>query len=168
MQFISSDTNVWIDFDTIHKTELPFRLPYIYIMSKDAIEDELLSPPGLGKKLISYGLMPVDITIDEFVLAEQYGIAYTKLSNYDRIALAIAKSRNITLLTGDFALREAAKQEKVPILETLGILDKFWEQRLIAADELRICLHRLLDNNGRAVRLPKQEILSRLEHLAEN
>lgn len=42
MQYISSDTNVWIDFVTIQKTEMPFRLPYTYIMSKDAVEDELL------------------------------------------------------------------------------------------------------------------------------
>ena len=42
MQYISSDTNVWIDFVTIQKTEIPFRLPYTYIMSKDAVEDELL------------------------------------------------------------------------------------------------------------------------------
>lgn len=98
MQYISCDTNVWIDFVTIQKTEIPFRLPYTYIMSKDAVEDELLSPQGLGQELISYGLVPVSITIDEFFLADQYGNVYTKLSIYDRIALAIAKTRRITLL----------------------------------------------------------------------
>ena len=68
MQYISSDTNVWIDFVTIQKTELPFRLPYTYIMNKEAVENELLSPKGLGQELISYGLVPVSITIDEFFL----------------------------------------------------------------------------------------------------
>ena len=91
MQYISSDTNVWIDFVTIQKTEIPFRLPYTYIMNKEAVENELLSPKGLGQELISYGLVPVGITIDEFFLAEQYGHMYIKLSIYDRIALAIAK-----------------------------------------------------------------------------
>ena len=47
-------------------------------MSEDAVEDELLSPPGLGQKLISYGLVPVSITIDEFFLAEHYGDIYKK------------------------------------------------------------------------------------------
>lgn len=61
MIYISSDTNVWIDFVTIEKLELPFKLPYTYIMSKEAIEDELLSPPGLGTKLASYGLIPVEM-----------------------------------------------------------------------------------------------------------
>ena len=48
---------------------------------------------------------------------------------------------------------------------TLGILDQLWEQQLIAADELKLCLQRLLNNNGGAVRLPEAEILSRLKQL---
>ncbi len=163
MQYISSDTSVWIDFGTIQKIEIPFRLPYTYIMNRDAVEDEILSPPELGQELLSYGLVPVAITIEEFFLAEQYGINYAKLSRYDRIALAIAKCRQITLLTGDGRLRKAAKQEGVPLMGTLGILDQLWDQHRIAADELKTCLQGLLDNNGGAVRLPTAEILSRLE-----
>ncbi len=165
MRFISSDTNVWIDFSTIQKTGLPFRLPYTFIMSEDAVADELISPPGLGQELVSYGLVPVELTIEEFFLAEQYGSTYAKLSIFDRIALAIAKSREITLLTGDGALRKAAKQESVPIKGTLGILDDLRNRNLITADELKTCLLSLLENNGGAVRLPKAEILSRLETL---
>ena len=44
-----------------------------------------------------------------------------KLSIYDRIALAIAKHRGITLLTGDGALRKAARAEGVHVLGTIGI-----------------------------------------------
>ena len=164
MQYISSDTNVWIDFVTISKTEIPFRLPYTYIMSDDAVEDELLSPPGIGQKLISYGLVPVSITIDEFFLAEHYGEIYKKLSIYDRIALAIAKTRRIILLTGDGALRKAARKENVQVIGTLGILDKLWDQELISIEEVIMCLQALLDNNGGAVRLPKAEIISRLDY----
>ena len=167
MQFISSDTNVWIDFATINKTEVPFRLPYTYIMNRDAVDEELLSPPGLGQELISYGLVPVEISIEEFFLAEQYGYSYKKLSIHDRVALAIAKSRQITLLTGDRALRKAAQCEGVAFIGTLGILDQLWDQQRITADELIICLQRLLDNNGGAVRLPESEILSRLKPLTE-
>lgn len=165
MQFISSDTNVWIDFATIKKTELPFRLPYTYIMNRDAVDEELLSPPGLGLELISYGLVPVEMNTEEFFLAEQYGYSYKKLSIHDRIALAIAKSRQITLLTGDRALRKAAQCEDVSFIGTLGILDQLWNQQRITVDELKICLQRLLDNNGGVVRLPESEILSRLEPL---
>ena len=165
MEYISSDTNVWIDFRTINKLEIPFRLSYTYIMNKDAVEDELLSPAGLGKELISYGLVPVDISIDEFYLAEEYGRHFRKLSVYDRIALAIAKCRKITLLTGDRALRKAAKQENVPVTGTLGILDQLWDQRRITEEEYEECLKCLLNNNGYAVRLPQAELCSRLAEL---
>ena len=43
MKYISSDTNVWLDFATINRLEIPFKLPYTYIMNEDAITDELLS-----------------------------------------------------------------------------------------------------------------------------
>lgn len=51
MEYVSSDTNIWIDFSVIQKIELPFRLPYTYIMSEDAIADELRSPPELGQEM---------------------------------------------------------------------------------------------------------------------
>lgn len=163
MQYISSDTSVWIDFSTIDRLGIPFLLPYTYIMSNDAIEDELLSPSGLGDTLKSFGLLPVEITYEEFALAENYGNVYIRLSKYDRIALAIAKTRDIILLTGDGALRKAAKIEGVTIMGTLGILDQLKENELIDVPEYRYCLQSLLDNNGMSIRLPKSEIQSRLD-----
>lgn len=52
MEYISSDTNVWLDFMIIDRLELPFRLPYVYLMDGDAIEDELLNPPNIGSDMI--------------------------------------------------------------------------------------------------------------------
>ena len=48
MEYISSDTNIWLDFANIGHLELPFRLPYTYLMNVDAVHDELLAPPELG------------------------------------------------------------------------------------------------------------------------
>ena len=78
--------------------------------------------------------------------------------------MAIAKTRRIILLTGDGALRKAARRENVQVIGTLGILDKLWDQGLITAEEVITCLQALLDNNGGAVRLPKAEIISRLDY----
>lgn len=163
MEYISSDTNVWIDFAVIQKIDLPFRLPYTYIMSEDAITDELLSPPDLGGKLLKCGLKPVKISIEEFELAQTYGEKYIKLSIYDRIALAIAKKRGITLLTGDGALRKASKKENVRIIGTLGIIDCLLKEGLIDTEEYVTCLQTLKEQNGKAVRLPVDEIELRLE-----
>lgn len=35
MECISSDTNVWLDFVTINRLEIPFKLPYTYIMNEE-------------------------------------------------------------------------------------------------------------------------------------
>lgn len=169
MEYVSSDTNIWIDFSVIQKIELPFRLPYTYIMSEDAIADELLSPPELGQELISHGLKPVEISIEEFELAQSYGKKYIKLSVYDRIALSIAKNRNIALLTGDGALRRASCEEGVRVIGTIGIMDQLLERELVSKAEYVECLQRLKQQNGGSVRLPRTEIEARLEkYSAEN
>lgn len=146
MEYISSDTNVWIDFMVIDKISLPFLLPYTYIMSEDAVNDELLSPAGFKDDLLRNGLVPVEYTEEEFFLADSYGTMYPRLSIYDRLALAIAKSRAITLLTGDKALRQAAKEEGVTLIGTIGILEPsaFWmsleqESTLTTANILIAC-----------------------------
>ena len=63
MEYISSDTNVWLDFMIIDRLEYPFRLPYVYLMNTDAIQDEILSPPGLGERLKSLGLQETELKI---------------------------------------------------------------------------------------------------------
>lgn len=37
MEFVSSDTNVWIDFQVIARLQLPFLLPYTYIMYTESM-----------------------------------------------------------------------------------------------------------------------------------
>lgn len=162
MEYISSDTNIWLDFAIINRLELPFKLPYTYLMNEDAIEDELLNPPELGKDLMHLGLQKVELTEEEFFLAEEYANKYTKPSLYDCIALAIAKVRGIVLLTGDGPLRKAASAEGVQVLGTIGILDKLQEGKHIPKEEYIFCIKELLKHNGGKVRLPEKELKERL------
>ena len=163
MEYISSDTNVWIDFSVIQRMDYPFRLPYTYIMFHEAIENEMLSP-GLSEA-VSYGLVPVKLTTEEFFLAEDYGGKYIRLSLYDRIALAIAKKREIVLLTGDGALRKAAAQENVKLVGTLGILDQLLSTRKINVNEYIYCLEGLMADRTR--RLPRKELEERIRSVTE-
>lgn len=73
MEYISSDTNVWIDFNIISRMNLPFLLPYTYIMYTESMESELLNPEGFKDLLAEAGLVGVDITIEEFLLAQSWG-----------------------------------------------------------------------------------------------
>jgi len=163
MDYISSDTNVWIDFDVIGKLELPFKLQYIYLMNEDAAEDELLSPPYLGRKLVELGLQKVSLSEEEFYLAEEFKVKYLKLSTYDCVALAIAKKRGITLLSGDGPLRKAAVKESVDVKGTIGIIDELYANGIIEMEEYKLCLIGLKENNGGKVRLPLKEIEGRLK-----
>ena len=163
MNLISSDTSVWIDFVAISRLPLPFLLPYTYLMNQDAIEQELLFPHGLANDLIQLGLKSVELTIEEFQLAERYISLHHRLSVFDCTALAIAKERNITLLTGDGTLRRVAEKEKVKVFGTIGVLDQLYEQKHIEKSEYVYCLEQLLAHNGREIRLPQNALQSRIE-----
>lgn len=163
MRYISSDTNVWIDFATIDRLALPFRLPYTYLMDDEAISNELLEPAGLGECLVSLGLQPTELTEEEYFLADELNTKYSRPSLYDCIALAIAKSRGLTLLSGDGPLRKAAIQEGVKVMGTIGLLDELYQQDLVEKEEYVFCLESLLQNNGGRVRLPGDELQKRID-----
>ena len=163
MKYISSDTNIWIDFVTINCLELPFKLPYIYLMDQDAIEDEIRKPPGLSEKLIQLGLQKTQLSEEEFFLAEELVERYVKPSRYDCIALAIAKARGITLLTGDGPLRRAAALEGVNVIGTIGILDQLLDGQYVDPVTYKNCISSLLEHNRGKIRLPENELRKRLD-----
>lgn len=165
MEYISSNTNVWIDYMIIGKLDYPFRLSCTYLMNEDAIYNEILSPKGLKNKLLDLGLKGTELTEKEFYYALKIAEQYTKLSHCDSAALAIAKCRQIVLLTGDAALRKAALSERVAVIGSIGILDKLFDQQLITNQEYEECLILLIKYNGRKVRLPQLELKKRLEQL---
>ena len=81
MKYISSDTNIWIDFNTISRTDLPFRLPCTYIMYKEALRKEIINPPELLADLQKRGLIGVDLTIEEFFYADELSKKYADDAN---------------------------------------------------------------------------------------
>ncbi|MCM1122759.1 MAG: hypothetical protein NC416_09250 [Eubacterium sp.] len=98
-------------------------------------------------------------------MAEKYTGNFSKLSIYDCVALAIAKCRNIILLTGDGPLRKAARSEGVSVMGTIGILDRLYDGAYIEREEYLRCLKRLQKYNGGKVRLPGIELERRIEEL---
>ena len=163
MEYISSDTNIWLDFNTISRTDLPFRLPCTYIMYKEALRKEIISPPELLERLQKRGLIGVDLTIEEFFYADELSKRYVKLSGYDRTALAVAKYRKIPLLTGDNPLRKAAEKEGIEVFGTIGLLDRLYEGEYINKLEYQFCLGSLLEHKER--RLPTDELQKRIDSL---
>ena len=163
MEYISSDTNIWLDFNAISKTELPFRLPCTYIMYREALREEIITPAELLDDLCRLGLKGVELTIEEFFYAQSLSKKYVKLSGYDRTALAIAKLRKIPLMTGDGPLRKAAQKENVEVFGTIGLLDKLYNGAYIDESEYQLCLEGLLSHKER--RLPEVELQRRLRSI---
>ena len=165
MEYISSDANIWLDFNTIARIDIPFRLQCTYLMYKEALREEIIKPPELLPELQKRGLIGVELNIEEFYYADELSQKYKKLSRYDRTALAIAKYREIPLLTGDEALRKAAKKEKVHVFGTIGLLDILYEGALIDDTEFLYCLESFLKNKER--RLPVDELQKRINSLLD-
>lgn len=167
MEYISSDTNIWIDYMAIDRLELPFRLPITYLMNRDAIDDELLSPKGLKQDLLSLGLKPTELSEEEFYYGMKISRMHPRLSEYDCSALAIAKHRELVLLTGDAALRKVALSEGVSVMGTIGILDRLYYEKKISLSEYRECLLLFIKINGQEVRLPIVELQNRLDSVEQ-
>ena len=159
-QLVSSDTNIWLDFEAINHLELPFLLSITYLMSRNAITEELIEPNDIANRLYSYGLEAVDLNSEEFDLVRSFRLLYPRLSKHDAASLAIAKARSIPLITGDKPLRSAARNEGVPCIGTLWVLDQLFERKCISETLYTACLQAFLNHDLR--RLPKKAIWERL------
>lgn len=156
----SSDTNIWIDLEQLGILQLPFKSSHEFWMYQDAIKDEILSPPDLGRRLLGFGLKGMDITVEELYLAGNFRVKYKALSRYDAIALAIAKKREWMLLTGDGPLRKAATNEGIDIKGTLGLLDLLLEEGIISKIEYVELLKNSISMPR--IRWPKEAVEQRL------
>ena len=162
--YISSDTNIWIDFFEINHLDHPFLLGHEFYLSTDAYEDELIRSDELRKALLAFGLRLADITEEEFTMAESYRNTYRRLSLYDAFALAIAKARSWTLLTGDQPLRTAAEREGIECHGVIWVYDELLLNNRISSDEFRGAMQLLLTavREGRC-RLPVNELIRRIQ-----
>lgn len=143
MEYISSDTNVWFDFYAISKTHLPFRLDCRYIMFHETLRAEIIDPPELINELCEFGLEAVDLSTEEFYLAAELRRKHLRISDYDAIALSVAKARKIVLLTDDNALQNAAEKECVIFMGSIGLIDRLLHENKITTKEYLDCLNKL-------------------------
>lgn len=165
MAYISSDTNIWIDFLQIGRLQLPFQLSHVYCMSADTMHEELTSPCELESSLCELGLQLLEINQTELEMVMDFGALYPKLSTYDRIALAIAKCRGYILLTGDKPLRTAAIAQQVEVHGTLWVVDELLHANCITQREYIAVLQSFLDDTSGKIRLPMAEIRRRIQQM---
>lgn len=160
--FICSDSNIWFDFQAIQHLDHPFRLEHTYYMSQDTFTDELLKPESIQADLKALGLQLVEMAEEEFQDALAYQSQYKALSKHDTYALAIAKHRGWTLLTGDMPLRKAADREGIKVHGTIWIYDQLKAQSRMTDDEYASAIGMLIEAvKSGLCRLPLSELARR-------
>ncbi|MDR3478595.1 MAG: hypothetical protein P4M14_11260 [Gammaproteobacteria bacterium] len=98
--------------------------------------------------------------------AEAYDLhqKYIKPSVNDMLALTLAKYEGCQLLTGDKALRDAAKELNVEVHGTIWLVEQMLQGEKITVDVARIAFRQMKDAGSR---LPWAEVDSMLERLVK-
>jgi predicted nucleic acid-binding protein len=129
-----------------------FQLPFIFITSDFVAYRELTTPP-----LSSFekaGIRIEELSGSQITILEEIHTAHRNLSVNDISVFILAKDQDITLVTGDEALRKYAESSGVQVHGILWILDELVRNEIIRKNDAAIALRRMLDNE---CRLPKTE-----------
>lgn len=163
MRVLVSDTSVLVDLERGALLEAGFRLPFRFTVP-DLLYERELKDWG-GSELIRLGLAVEELDGDEVDYALAYRRRAPALSVPDCFALALARLRSWTLLSGDGALRELAAKEGVECHGIFWLLDEMEAAEVVEIQELYDGLTRIAKHPRR--RLPKAEISRCLDHYAK-
>ncbi len=159
MIVLVSDTSVLIDLERGGLLEPIFSLPYQFAVPDVLYRRELAGE--WGDCLVGLGLRVEEVSAAGVANALRYRAARPVLSVPDSFALALARERQWTLLTGDAQLRELAVVEQVECHGVLWVVDRMEEARVPGIQTLRNAL--LAISRHPRCRLPRREIAIRLE-----
>ena len=153
-----SDTSVLIDLERGRFLEVMFALPFEFAVPDVLYHREMRE---WGERLVGMGLRVEEVSRDGVATALRYRSERRFLSVPDSFALALAKERAWTLLTGDGDLRDLATGENVDCNGVLWLLDRMEEAGMPGLEALHDGLAALAGHHR--CRLPRREITMRLE-----
>lgn len=162
MDLLVSDTSVLIDLERGNLRDEAFQLPYRLVVPDLLYERELRNYGGA--ELIVLGLEVAELTPEQVEYARGCRRELPELSLPDVFALALARAREGTLLTGDRRLRSLATREGVPCHGVLWLLDEMLLNG-ISVESLHAGLQKI-EMHPRC-RLPKREVKARLARYAD-
>lgn len=157
MKKLILDTSICID---LHKGELlktVLRLPYQFVLP-DVIIAELNDPAG--ETLLALGFTEEGIYGEEVKSVFELRNKYFAPSFNDLLALLLAKRNFCDLITGDNALRKAAKQEAVTTHGLLWLLDQMVADTVLPSVQAADALEKIVTEGSW---LPKKECDERLK-----
>jgi predicted nucleic acid-binding protein len=153
MRLLISDANILIDMEAGALMDTLFQLPMLFGIPDLLYYEEIeRGYPGLDR--LGLQIMEVD---GEFVkyaaeLTAKYRHALSvnhgrAPGHNDYLALALAKQKSCTLLTGDANLRWVATEEQVTVMGTIGLLCAMVENQLLTVDDALRALDRMKERN---------------------
>ncbi len=160
MILLVSDTSVLIDLERGGLLSVAFATG-IPMLVPDLLYAKELEPYN-GAYYRSLGLQVVSLQPDELSFAQQVKNERKPLSLPDCFALACARRQDHALLTGDGALRAAAKDYGIQMVGLLWLLDGLAESCAATHSTLHEGLTKI--SQGPRCRLPKSEIQKRLKN----
>jgi hypothetical protein len=156
-----TDTNIWIDLQEGGLLDSVFELDAQWLIP-DLVERELGA--RLSTRLVEWGLAIRSLDGDEIEAVMSLSASYVRPSRTDLSTLVVANSEHGILVTGDGALRAAAKEEGTEVHGTLWIVDALVAQEIVREQEAARALQLMMDGDRR---LPRSEVQKRINRWKE-
>lgn len=162
MRLVVTDANIIIDLDAGKLLEDMFRLPEFEFSVPDVLYVEELADnygvlPGLGLRVLPQSSEAVGYV-------EQLRAQFNGPSSNDLFALALARELNCALLTGDGALRDAAREEQIEVRGTIWLMEQLLAARVTRVDRVAVA-YETMKRDGR--RLPWDEASAQVQRWTE-
>lgn len=157
MQLLISDANIIIDIEAGKLVNQMFRLEYRFGVPDVLFDLELREQHG---HLVTLGLEVMEVKPEAVRYAETLGERYRSAGALDLLALALARQECCPLLSGDKALRQAAKKEGVDVRGTIWLVGEMLQTKVVSRKQAKAAYAAML-NDGR--RLPEDEIKKQLD-----
>lgn len=157
MQLLISDANIIIDIEAGKLVNQMFRLAYRFGVPDVLFDLELREQHG---HLVTLGLEVMEVKSEAVRYAETLGERYRSTGAIDLLALALARQECCPLLSGDKALRQAAKKEGVDVRGTIWLVSEMLQAKVVTRKQARAAYAAMM-SDGR--RLPEHEIKKQLE-----
>lgn len=158
MEVLVSDPSVLIDLEYGQVLEPSFSLPFRFVVPDFLYNREIRGRAGVD--WLELGLQVERLDGAGIELAFRYRRMRKKLSRSDSFALALAKTKSWTLLSGDGELRALSCEEGVPCHGVLWIFDQMFEMNVVHPGKLFSGLKTISEH--KRCRLPKREVEMRL------
>ena len=159
MQLLISDANILIDIEEGQLVDQLFKLPYQLCVPDILFVEELEEQ---HRYLLDKGLQLKELSSVSVQYAIQLTEKYVRPSRNDCLSLALAKQEQCPLLTGDRALKDAAKSENIDCMGTLWLARQMIIHKLVDISELKLAFERMFQM-GR--RLPRDKVDALLQEI---